>query len=49
MLKNAYFLEKTIKSASASGAPPPDLRVATTAYYYNPVDFVSSAKCVLLL
>jgi len=29
------------------GAPPPDPRVVTPAYYYNFVKFVSSAKCIL--
>jgi len=50
MLKNAYFLENTVKIVSASGTPPPnplclrfwqlgapspDPRVVTLAYYYN--------------
>jgi len=56
MLKNACFLEKTVKIVSASGDPPPKLRllrrlgylrVATPIYYYNFVEFVSSAKCIL--
>jgi len=29
-------------------APPPDLRVVTPVYYYNFVEFVSYATCVLL-
>jgi len=48
-------LEKTVEIASASGDPPPNPRWAPrlsrcdSAYYYNPLDFVSSAKSVLLL
>jgi len=30
-------------------APPPESSVVTHAYYYNYIEFVSSAKCVLLL
>jgi len=54
LLKNAYFLEKSVKITSASRAPlqnprllPATARVVTPAYYYNFVEFVSSAKCVL--
>jgi len=52
MLKNAYFLEITVKIVSAScrrglGAPPPGPCVVTPAYYYNSVEFVFSAKCIL--
>jgi len=43
-----YILKKTVKIASASGAPPPDPRLVTLAYYYNFVKFVSSAECVVL-
>jgi len=53
------FLEKTVKIASASEALSPNPvhlrrlvaggpRVVATAYYYNFVEFISSAKCVLL-
>jgi len=43
MLKNAYFLEKTVKISSASGGPPPNprllpaepSRVVTSGYYYR--------------
>jgi len=45
MLKNAYFLQKSVKFAPASGTPPPnrrlplaetpDPRFVTPAYYYN--------------
>jgi len=31
MLKNACFLEKTVKFVSASGAPPPNLRLPPAA------------------
>jgi len=55
MLKNAYFLEKTVKNRLSVGAPPPNPRllpesvpVVTSAYYYSFVDFVLSLKCVLL-
>jgi len=37
-----------VKIASASGAPPPDPRVVVSAYYYNFVEFMSNAECVLL-
>jgi len=54
MLKNAYFLEKkTVKVVSTPfclrrlGVPPPELRVVTPAYYYNVVELVSNAKCIL--
>jgi len=47
MLKNAYFLEKTIKIVSSSGDPPPDPRVVTPVYYCNFVEFISSGKCIL--
>jgi len=30
------------------GAPAPDPRVVTSAYYYSFVEFISSTKCVLL-
>jgi len=29
------------------GAPPPDPRVVTPAYYYNFIEFVSNVKCIL--
>jgi len=48
MLKNAYFLEKTAKLFSASGAPPPDLRIVTSSYYYSFIKFISRGKCILL-
>jgi len=48
MLKNAYLLEKTVKVALALRDPPPAAE-ALPAYYDNFVEFVSSAKCVLLL
>jgi len=59
MLKNAYCLEKTAKTLQRRGLQtpvclrrlrirPPDLSVVTPTYYYNYVEFVSSAKCVLL-
>jgi len=41
--------KKTVKIASMSGTPTPDLRVVTPADYYNFVEFVSHATCVLLL
>jgi len=50
----SIFWEKTVKVVSASEPPPPnpcllpaaaDPRVVTPAYYYNFVEFVSSAKC----
>jgi len=41
------FWVKTVKIVSASGAPPLHPRVLIPAYYYNFVEFVSSAKCVL--
>jgi len=54
-----FFLEKTAKIVSASGAPPlnphflrrlgsspSDSRDVIPAYYYNFVEFVSSAKCI---
>jgi len=52
------FWEKTVKIVSASRAEPPnprlppaaggsDPRVVIPAYYYNLVEFVSSAKCIL--
>jgi len=44
--RNAYFLEKSVKIVSASGAPPPDPRADTPAYYYNFVEFISSGKCI---
>jgi len=57
MLKNGYFWTKTVKIVSASGAPPvsirrlgappPDPRVVTPAYYYNLVESVSSVNCDL--
>jgi len=48
LLNNAYFLgKKTVKIVSASGAPPPDHRVVISAYYYNFVEFISSAKYIL--
>jgi len=58
MLKNAYFLEKTVNNRFsvggssperpfASGSPNPG--VFALAYYYNFVKFISSVKCVLLL
>jgi len=42
------FGKKTVKIASASLLPPPDPRFVTSAYYYNLVEFVSSAKCILI-
>jgi len=42
MLKNAFFF--TVKIASASGDPHPDLLVITSAYCYSFVEFISSAK-----
>jgi len=42
------FWKNTVKITSASGAPSPDPRVVTVAYYYNLVEFVSSVKCVSL-
>jgi len=57
MLKNAYFLGKNCKNRLSVGCsapePPlgfggwPDPRVVTPAYYFNSVEFVSSAKCIL--
>jgi len=60
MLKNAYFMGKTVKIVSSSGAPPPnprlppaaggsasDPRLVIPACYYNSIEFVSSAKCIL--
>jgi len=48
MLKNAYFLEKTVKNRPVClrrlGAPPSDPRVVIPTYYYNFVEFISSAK-----
>jgi len=49
MIKNAYFGgKKTVKIVSVSGAPPPDPRFVTPAYYYNFVEFVSNAKCIII-
>jgi len=47
------FLKKGCKNRlpywlPAAGGSAPDSRVVTLAYYYNLVEFVSSAKCVLL-
>jgi len=39
------FIKKPVKIASTSGAPTADPRVVTPAYYYNFVEFVSSAEC----
>jgi len=53
MLKTVYFLDKTVKVVSASRLPPAAEvsalrpRVVTPAYYYNFVEFVSSANCIL--
>jgi len=56
MLKNAYFFgKKNCKNRFSvgesapvfRGAPPPDPRVVISAYYYNFVEFVSSAKYIL--
>jgi len=51
-LKNAYFLRKKLKIAGGKRFQPPFAsgswgRVVTLAYYYNSVEFVFSAKCVL--
>jgi len=56
MLKMRIFWKKGCKIASASRDPPPNppwpptavAWLMTPAYYYNLVEFVSSAKCVLL-
>jgi len=32
----------------AAGSSTPNLRVVTSAYYYNFVEFVSIVKCILL-
>jgi len=48
MLKNAYFWRKTYKIAASSEVPPSDPHVLTLAYHYNFVEYISSAKCVLL-
>jgi len=43
------FLEKiSVKIVSVLGAPHPDLRILSPAYYYNFVEFDSGAKCILL-
>jgi len=53
------FLEKDVKNCLNVGAPPPNLRcppaaggsdpsTVTPAYYYNFVEFISSAKFGLL-
>jgi len=44
------FGEKTVKIVSASGSPPPnpvcpDPRIVNLRY--NPVEFVSTAKCIV--
>jgi len=44
MLKMRIFWEKTVKFV---WAPPPDFHVVTSTYYYNFVEFISSAKCIL--
>jgi len=43
-----FVLEKGCKNRSASGGPPPEPCVVTFTYYYNLVEFVSSANSVLL-
>jgi len=49
------FFLKTENRLSVGAPEPPlasdgwELRPHTPAYYYNLVDFLSSAKCVLLL
>jgi len=56
MLEKAYFLDKNWKNRLSVGGsareprlpPPPDPRIVTSAYYYNFVQFIYSAKCDLL-
>jgi len=47
MLKKCVSL--TVKIVSTLEDPPPDPRVATPAYYYNFVEFVSSAMRFITL
>jgi len=39
---------KIVNNRLSVGAPPPDPRIVTPAYYYSFVEFISSAECVLL-
>jgi len=50
MLKNAYFLKKTVKDRLSVGGSAPNSRLPPAAggSYYNFVKSISSAKCVLL-